>query len=74
MACRYTYQGKTYEAHEFDDVLRAMSPSVAAKYMPGVTSVPDAPMIADTKAWVSLGMKKAIVYEIPPQELSLLRE
>jgi len=21
MACRYTYQGKTYEAFEFDDVM-----------------------------------------------------
>ena len=35
MACRYTYQGKTRPT-EFDDVLRAMSPTEAAKFMPSV--------------------------------------
>ncbi|MFZ4538165.1 LPD38 domain-containing protein [Propionivibrio sp.] len=64
MACRYTYQGKTYEAHEFDDVLRAMPPSVASKYMSGVESIPSAPMIGDTKAWVALGLKKAVMYAV----------
>ena len=61
MACTYTYQGKTYSAAEFDDVLRAMSPIVAAEFMPGVTAVPDAPMIGDTRAWVALGIKRAII-------------
>jgi hypothetical protein len=64
MACRYTYQGKTYEAHEFDDVLRAMKPAEASKYMGGVTSVPDAPMITDTKAWVGLALKRMIAYAV----------
>ena len=64
MACRYTYQGKTYEAHEFDDVLRAMPPSVAEKYMDGVKSIPSAPMIGDTKSWVALGLKRAIMYAV----------
>ena len=36
MACKYTYLGKTYEAHEFDDVLRAMEINEAAKWMPAV--------------------------------------
>ena len=64
MACTYTYQGKTYSASEFDDVLRAMSPSVASKYIPGVSSVPDAPMVADTKSWVALGIKRAIRHAV----------
>lgn len=58
--CTYTYQGKTYEAHEFDDVLRAMSPVDASKFMPTVKSVPDAPLIGRTDAWVSLAVKKII--------------
>ncbi|MFA6904132.1 MAG: hypothetical protein WC236_13735, partial [Gallionellaceae bacterium] len=62
MACRYTYQGKTYEAHEFDDVLRAMQPSEASKYMSGVQSVPSAPMIGDTKSWTALALKRMIAY------------
>jgi RadC-like JAB domain len=60
MACRYTYLGKTYEAHEFDDVLRAMKPAEASKHMPGVQSIPDAPMIGKTDAWVSLAIKRVI--------------
>jgi len=39
MACRYTYQGKTYEAYEFDDVLKALNPAVAALYMPGLKAI-----------------------------------
>lgn len=62
MACRYTYQGKTYEAHEFDDVLRAMEPADAAKYMPGIASIPSAPFVTDTKAWVALALKRMIRY------------
>lgn len=61
MACKYTYKGKTYEAHEFDDVLRAMPPSVAAKYMPGVQSVPEGPFVKDTKAWVALAVKRIML-------------
>lgn len=64
MACTYTYQGKTYSASEFDDVLRSMPLSVAAKYMPGVSAVPDAPMVRDTKAWVALGIKRAIMHAV----------
>lgn len=64
MACRYTYQGKTYEAFEFDDVLKAMSPAEASKYMPGVQSIPNAPMIGKTEAWVSLALKRTIKYAV----------
>jgi len=60
MACRYTYQGKTYEAHEFDDVLRAMSPSEASKYMTGVQSIPDAPLIDKTDKWLALSLKRIV--------------
>jgi hypothetical protein len=60
MACRYIYKGKTYEAHEFDDVLRAMPPSEASKYMPTVQSVPDAPFTKSTDAWVALALKRVI--------------
>lgn len=62
MACRYTYQGKTYEAHEFDDVLRAMAPEVAAKYMSGVESAPSAPFAGKTDAWTSLLIKRLLRY------------
>lgn len=61
MTCRYTFKGKTYEAHEFDDVLRALSPAEASKYMLTVQDVPDAPFIGRTEAWVSLALKRAIV-------------
>lgn len=64
MACRYTYQGKTYEAHEFDDVLRAMAPMEASKFMPAVKSIPSAPLITDTKAWASLALKRAIMMAV----------
>lgn len=64
MACRYTYQGKAYEAHEFDDVLRAMAPMDAAKFMPTVKSIPSAPLISDTKAWASLALKRAIMMAV----------
>ena len=62
MACRYTYKGKTYEAHEFDDVLRAMAPADAAKYMPGINAIPSAPFVTDTKAWTALALKRMIRY------------
>ena len=32
--------------------------------MKGVTSIPSAPMIGDTKSWVALGMKRAIMYAV----------
>jgi len=64
MACRYTYQGKTYEAHEFDDVLRAMAPMDAEKFMPTVKSIPSAPLISDTKAWAGLALKRAIMMAV----------
>lgn len=60
MACRYTYKGKTYEAHEFDDVLRAMPIAEAAAFMPGVTTVPDAPFVGRTDAWVALAIKRVV--------------
>ena len=62
MACRYTYNGKTYSATEFDDLLRAMQPLEAAKYMSGVKSVPSAPFIGRTESWTLLAMKRMIRY------------
>ena len=50
MACRYTYQGKTFEAHEFDDVLKSLPPAVAAKYIPSIKSTPDAPLLGKTRS------------------------
>ena len=60
MACRYTYQGKTYEAHEFDGVLRAMRPADAASFMPTVKSIPEAPFVGKTDAYVALALKRII--------------
>lgn len=69
MACRYTYQGKTYEAHEFDDVLRAMVPAEASKYMDGVRATPPAPFVTSSTgkgstAHTLLSLKKTIIYAI----------
>ena len=64
MACRYTYKGKTYEAHEFDDVLKAMPPAEASKFIAGVKAIPSAPMISDTKAWVALAIKRMTAYAV----------
>lgn len=60
MACRYTYQGKTYEAHEFDDVLRAMPPADASKYMPSVKSIATAPFVTNTDKWLTLALKRVV--------------
>ena len=62
MACRYIYKGKTYSATEFDDVLRAMSPAEAAKFMPGIQNVPTAPFVGRTESWSMLAMKRMIRY------------
>lgn len=65
MACRYTYQGKTFEAHEFDDVLKSLPPAVAAKYIPSIKSTPDAPFIGkDPKPIISLALKRMIRYAV----------
>ena len=60
MACRYTYKGKTYELSAFDDLLRAMPPSEAAAFMPTVQSVPNAPFVTKTDAWVALALKRIV--------------
>jgi hypothetical protein len=60
MACRYIYQGKTYEAHEFDDILRAMKPETASQYMPSVRSIPEAPFVTATDKWLSLALKRVV--------------
>lgn len=60
MACRYTYKGKTYEVSEFDDLLRAMPPAEASAFMPGVQTVPAAPFVTKTGAWLALALKRVI--------------
>ena len=60
MACRYTYKGRTYEAHEFDDVLRAMKPAEASAFMPSVKAVPDGPFVGSTDAWLRLALKRVV--------------
>lgn len=64
MACRYTYKGKTYEAHEFDDVLRAMPLSEAAAFIPGVRGIPAAPFVTRTEGWLNLALKRAITMAV----------
>lgn len=64
MACRYTYKGKTYEAWEFEDVLKVMSPAEASAFMPGVKSVPDAPFIGKTEGWLNLALKRVIAMAV----------
>lgn len=62
MACKYTYNGKTYEAYEFDDVLRAMPPSEAYRFMLNVKNTPSAPFVGKTDAWVGLAIKRIMRY------------
>lgn len=60
MACRYTYQGKTYEAWEFEDLLKAMPPGDAALFMPTVKPIPEAPFVGKTDAWLQLALKRVM--------------
>ena len=60
MACRYTYDGKTYSAAEFMRLLSDMPPATAAQFMPGVQSVPNAPLIADTESWAMLAFRRMV--------------
>jgi hypothetical protein len=76
MTCRYTYKGKTYEAHEFDDLLRALPPAEAVQHVlgrgkspagwadtgnsRGTGVIPAAPFVNKTDAWVSLAIKRII--------------
>lgn len=62
MACRYTYKGKTYQASEFMRLLSDLTPSEASAFMPGVNSVPDAPLIGKTESWSMLAMKRMVRY------------
>jgi GNAT superfamily N-acetyltransferase len=60
MACQYTIDGKVMEAWEFDDYLRTLPTARAARFMPGVSSIPDAPFTHKTDAWVALAVKRVL--------------
>jgi hypothetical protein len=64
MACRYTYQGKTYEAAAFYEFLRAMPLEQASAFMPTVKAVPEAPFVGTTDAWVGLILKRMVRYAV----------
>jgi len=61
MACRYTYKGKTYEAWEFEDVLKAIPPTEASVFMPGIASIPELPFGQKTEGWLNLALKRIMV-------------
>lgn len=57
--------GKTYEAWEFDDVLRSMKLEEISKYTHNIETVPSAPFIVGennkaTNAYITLLLKKAV--------------
>jgi len=58
MACRYTYEGKTYSAAEFMRVLSDLPPSKASAFIPSVVSVPEAPFVNKTDEWAMLAFKR----------------
>lgn len=60
MACRYTYNGTTYSASEFMRVLSDLQPTEAAKFMPGVNPVPNAPFVNSTDEWAMLAFKRMV--------------
>jgi hypothetical protein len=63
MTCVYTVSGKEYSHAEFIRYLSDMHPVEAARFMPGVHSVPKAPFVGSgTDAWASLAMKRMIRY------------
>jgi len=62
MACVYKFKGKTYDKDDFTRVLLNMSPSEASKFMPDVSSIPEAPFTKSTPAWSMLAMKRIIRY------------
>ncbi len=64
MACQYTIDGKTYQAWEFEDYLKAMPTAEAAKYMDIGSVTPAAPFITKTESWLQLGIKRMIAYAI----------
>ena len=60
--CRYTpSDGRERSAIEFEDYLRAMPAAEAAKYMPGVESLPNLPF---KTSWPSLVMKRIMKYAV----------
>lgn len=59
MACKYTYKGAEYTEEEFRKVLKSMPRPELQKYVPSAT-VPSAPFVTSTDAWVELGLKQAI--------------
>lgn len=66
MACRYTYKGKIYEAHDFDEVLKKLPIDVARKFMlTGIAAdIPRAPFVEKTDAWVGLAVKRMIAWGV----------
>src|SRR5262245_27842476 len=60
MACRYTYKGKTYDALQFEDLLRDLPLDEAAKFVPSVKALPSAPFVGTTEAWSSLAFKRMV--------------
>ncbi|MEN6302650.1 MAG: hypothetical protein ABFD96_08005, partial [Armatimonadia bacterium] len=61
MACRYTFQGKTYEAWEFDDLLRKLPAAQLLPFAkPYEKQVPDAPFIGKTDGWLNLALKRVV--------------
>jgi len=60
MPCVYKYNGVTYDKDDFTKILLDMNPAEASKYMPGVSSVPDAPFVGKTQAYVMLAMRKIV--------------
>ena len=62
MACVYHYQGKVYDQEDFIGILLKMNPSEASKYMPGVTSVPEAPFVGNTAKYVGLALRRMVRY------------
>lgn len=57
MACRFEYNGKTYDQDGLAKALENMPPHEAHKYIPGVKNIPDAPF---KKTWHELALKRMI--------------
>ncbi len=57
MACWFEYNGKRYEPDELVGALKEMTPTEAAKYIPGIKPTPEAPF---KTSWHELAIKDAL--------------
>lgn len=62
MPCVYTYNGKTYQAWEFEDILKSLPLVEAAKFMPGIKALPEKMPLKRT--WHETAFRRAVAWAV----------